>query len=80
VLWMVLRDAMAMVIIGAVVGITAALALTRYAESMLFGIKPQDPGTLVLTGLLLLAVTALAGFLPARRATRVQPMTALRHE
>jgi predicted permease len=80
VLWMVLRDALTMVFIGAVLGIAAALALTRYTESMLFGIKPQDPYTLAATGLLLLTVTAIAGFLPARRATRVEPVRALRNE
>jgi len=56
------------------------VVLTRYIESLLFGVKAIDPGTLLLTGLLLLALTALAGFLPARRATRVEPVTALRHE
>ncbi|MGH9629747.1 MAG: ABC transporter permease, partial [Bryobacteraceae bacterium] len=53
VLWMVLREALVMVSIGAILGIAAALALTRYTESMLFGIKPQDPLTLAATGLLL---------------------------
>jgi predicted permease len=80
VLWLVLRDALVMVFIGAIVGVIAALALTRYTESMLFGIKAQDPVTLVATGLLLLTVTALAGFLPAHRATRVDPVRALREE
>jgi ABC-type lipoprotein release transport system permease subunit len=47
---------------------------------MLFGVKAQDPATLAVVALLLLAVTMLAGFLPALRATRVQPMVALRHE
>jgi predicted permease len=80
VLWLVLRDALLMVVIGAAVGVGAALAVTRYAETLLFGIKPQDPLTMIVTGVLLLAVTMLAGFVPARRATRVQPMFALRHE
>jgi predicted lysophospholipase L1 biosynthesis ABC-type transport system permease subunit len=79
-LWMVLRDAMAMVLVGAIIGIPTILGLTRYAESLLFGVKAQDPATLAGAALLLLAVTALAGFLPALRATRVQPMQALRHE
>jgi predicted permease len=80
VLWMVLRDALLMVLGGAAVGIPAILALTRYTETMLFGVKAQDPATIVLTSALLLGVTALAGFLPARRATRIQPMHALRNE
>ena len=69
-----------MVLIGAIVGIAAAFALTRYTESLLFGVNPIDPPTLLATGLLLLSLTTLAGFLPARRATRVEPMQALRHE
>ncbi len=80
VLCMVLRDAMAMVLIGAIIGIPTILGLTHYVESLLFGVKAKDPATLAGAALLLLAVTALAGFLPALRATRVQPMQALRHE
>jgi predicted permease len=80
VLWLVLRDAVLMVAIGAAVGATAALALTRYTESMLFGIKPQDPITLIAAFGVLLSVTAVAGFVPAHRATRVEPMQALRNE
>jgi ABC-type antimicrobial peptide transport system permease subunit len=80
VLGMVLRDAMVMVLVGAILGIPIILGLTRYAEFLLFGVKAHDPMTLVAAALLLLAVTALAGFLPALRATRVQPMQALRHE
>ncbi|HET8548832.1 MAG TPA: ABC transporter permease, partial [Bryobacteraceae bacterium] len=80
VLWLVLRDALLMVTVGAIVGAGTALVVTRYAESLLYGIKPQDPTTLAATAVLLLAVTMLAGFVPARRATRVQPMFALRHE
>ena len=80
VLRMVLRDAMAMVLVGAIIGIPTILGLTRYVESLLFGVKAQDPATLVGAALLLLGVTALAAFLPAFRATRVQPMQALRRE
>jgi ABC-type antimicrobial peptide transport system permease subunit len=80
VLWMVLRDSLIMVLIGAAAGLPALLLLTRSAESLLFGVKPQDPITLAAAGLLLLAVTALAAFFPALRATRVQPMEALRQE
>jgi ABC-type antimicrobial peptide transport system permease subunit len=78
VLWMMLRESLAMLGIGAAIGLPAALALTRYTESLLFGVKPQDPVTIAGAVLLLLMVTTLAGFLPAQRATRVQPMEALR--
>lgn len=80
VLWLVMRDALTMVAIGAVAGMPAVLTLTRYTESLLFGVKPQDPVTIMASALLLLVVTALAGFLPALRATRVQPIQALRQE
>jgi len=80
VLWMVLRDSLVMVLIGAAAGVPAVLVLTRYTESLLFGVKRYDPITLAASGLLLLAVTALAAFLPAMRATRVQPMESLRQE
>jgi ABC-type antimicrobial peptide transport system permease subunit len=80
VLWMILRDGLLMVAAGAMVGIPAILALTRYTEAMLFGVKPQDPATIILATALLVGVTAAAGFVPARRATRIQPMRALRHE
>jgi ABC-type antimicrobial peptide transport system permease subunit len=80
VLWLVLRDVMIMVSIGVVVGAAAALAVTKYTESMLYGVRAQDPWTFGAAGLILVAVTAMAGFLPARRATRVEPMRALREE
>jgi ABC-type antimicrobial peptide transport system permease subunit len=80
VLWLVLRDAMIMVSIGAVVGACTALAVTKYTESMLYGVKAQDPWIFAAAGLVLLSVTAIAGFLPAQRATRVEPMRALREE
>jgi ABC-type antimicrobial peptide transport system permease subunit len=80
VLWLVFRDAMIMVSIGAVVGAGAALGVTKYTESMLYGVKAQDPWTFAAAGLVLLSVTAIAGFLPAQRATRVEPMRALREE
>jgi ABC-type antimicrobial peptide transport system permease subunit len=80
VLWMVLRGAAAMVLVGGAVGIPTVMALARYVDSLLFGVKAQDPATLVGAGLLLLAVTTFAAFLPALRATRVQPMEALRHD
>lgn len=80
VLWLVLRDALLMVVAGALIGGVTALFATRYLETLLFGIERQDPLTLLAAGALLVSVTALAGFLPARRATRVEPMRALRQE
>ncbi len=80
VLRMVLREAGWMVLAGALVGVPAVLATTRFAESLLFGVTPQDPATLAAALLALLAVTLVAGLIPARRATKVDPMIALREE
>ncbi|HEU4875903.1 MAG TPA: ABC transporter permease [Pyrinomonadaceae bacterium] len=80
VLWLVLREALVLVVIGLVVGLFASLALTKTAASLLYELKPNDPLTIVLATLLLAAVSVLAGYLPARRASRVDPMVALREE
>ena len=80
VLWLVLREALVLVVIGLVVGLIAALALTKTAESLLYELKPNDPLTIALATLLLAAVAVLAGYLPARRAARVDPIVALREE
>jgi predicted permease len=77
---LVLRETMLLVVIGVITGLSAALATTRLITSMLYRLTPNDPLTIGLAGLLLLAVAALAGYLPARRAARVDPMEALRHE
>jgi len=80
VLWLVLRDAALLVGLGAAIGIPAALAATRLVKTLLFGVGAQDPATVVAGALVLGAAAALACFLPARRATRVAPNTALRYE
>jgi predicted permease len=80
VVWLVLRDALAMVFGGVVIGLFAASFATRIAASLLFGLKPSDPLTLAFATLLLVAVATLACYLPARRAARVDPMVALRDE
>jgi predicted permease len=80
VLWLVMRRAAAFLLIGALIGVPAALFLTRLVKSLLYGISAQDPIAIVLATVVLGAVAALASFLPARRATKVDPMVALRHE
>ncbi len=77
---MVLRETMFLVGVGLAIGIPAALVTSRLIASELYGLKPGDPITLLLASLVTAGVAALAGYLPARRATRVDPMIALRHE
>ncbi len=80
VLWMVERQGLLLVGIGLIAGTLGALALTRFLEGMLFGIRPTDPLTFLGVGGTLLAVAAAACYLPARRASQVDPMVALRYE
>ena len=80
VLRMVLREGMLLAITGIVVGIGGAFALTRFLRSLLFEIKPTDPATFVGVAVALLLVAMAACYVPARRAMRVDPMVALRHE
>lgn len=80
VLWLVMRRAAGFLLIGAAIGVPAALFATRLVKSLLYGISAQDPITIVMATVVLGAVAALASFLPARRATKVDPMVALRHE
>ncbi|MGH9768853.1 MAG: ADOP family duplicated permease [Blastocatellia bacterium] len=77
---LVLRETMLLVVIGVIIGLSAALASTRLITTLLYGLTPNDPLTIALASLMLLTVAALTGFLPARRAARVDPMGALRHE
>jgi putative ABC transport system permease protein len=77
---MVIRQGMVLAIIGVVIGIGGALWLTHFLASFLFGVTTLDPATFVATPILLTAVAFLAVWIPARRATRVNPMTALRFE
>jgi len=80
VLWLILREALLLVLIGVAVGVPAVLAAARLAASLLYGLTPSDPVSIGLAALLLLAVAAAAGYLPARRATKVDPMVSLRYE
>jgi predicted permease len=77
---LVLREGMLLVAIGLVVGIPLAIVSTRLLHSFLFGLKSSDPLSLVAVILLLGIVAAVAGFIPARRAARIDPMVALRYE
>jgi ABC-type antimicrobial peptide transport system permease subunit len=78
--WLVLRETLLLVLIGVAIGLPVALASTRLISSQLFGLTPFDPITIAMATLLLIAVAAFAGYLPARRASRVDPMVALRYE
>jgi predicted permease len=80
VLWKVLREALWLVAVGMAVGVPAALAATRLIGHMLFGLAADDPATLAVASGALAAVGALAAYLPAHRATRIDPAVALRHE
>jgi putative ABC transport system permease protein len=80
VVWLVMREVMLLVAVGACIGLAAAMATTRLVSTLLFGLEPNDPTTIAMATLLMIGVAALAGYLPARRAAQVDPMIALRHE
>lgn len=80
VVWMVLREVAFLTVVGIGIGVPAALALSRFVRSQLYGIEPTDPATLIVAATTLAAVGLFAGYIPARRAARVQPVLALRYE
>jgi predicted permease len=77
---LVLAKAVALIVAGAVAGIAVALGVTRFLVSLLYGVKPGDPITLVAVAVLLAVVALAACYIPARRATKVDPLIALRYE
>ena len=80
VLWLVLRETLLLVVIGIAIGLPVALAATRLTKGLLFGLTANDPLTITLATLAMIAIAAMAGYLPARRATKVDPTVALRQE
>ena len=78
--WLVLRQSLFLTLSGVIVGIPCALALTGLVKKLLFGIKPNDPASIAGAVGIMLAVAACAAWIPARRASRVDPMVVLRHE
>ncbi|HEV3218844.1 MAG TPA: ABC transporter permease [Candidatus Acidoferrales bacterium] len=80
ILWMVLRETLLLAAVGLAVGVPCALAASRLLGHMLFGVSAYDPATLAAVAFVLAAVAVFAGYVPARRAMRVDPIVALRHE
>jgi putative ABC transport system permease protein len=80
VLKLVLRQGMLLAAVGVLVGVAIALPVTRFAATLLYGVSPSDPFTYIVIAVLLLAVAFVACYVPARRATRIDPLVALRFE
>jgi ABC-type antimicrobial peptide transport system permease subunit len=75
-----MREVVTLAAVGLGIGLAVAYSLTRFVASFLFGMKPHDPLALSVSLLVLAAAAILAGYAPARRASRIDPMAALRHE
>jgi macrolide transport system ATP-binding/permease protein len=80
VVWMVLRQVFVLAAVGLAMGVPTALGISRFVESFLFGVRPNSAGALVLAVVILLGAVLVAGYVPARKASRIDPMTAVRHE
>jgi ABC-type antimicrobial peptide transport system permease subunit len=80
VVWMVLREVLLLVAAGLVISIPAALFGTKLLKSFLYETQPNDPISLTVAAVSLVVAATLAGYLPARKASRIDPMIALRHE
>jgi predicted permease len=80
VVWMILRRVLVLAAVGLAISVPAALIGAQLVRSFLFQVEPNDPGTLALAGIVLLSATILAGYVPARRASRIDPQVALRQE
>jgi macrolide transport system ATP-binding/permease protein len=80
VVWMILREVTTLSVIGLIVGLATAFQTTAFLKSFLFGVKPNDPLAIGVSVAILIACALVAGYLPAFRASRIDPMTALRNE
>jgi len=79
-MWLVLRETLCLALVGVAAGIPLALWAVQCAKLLLFGISPADPPTIAITIAALVVAVAVAGYIPARRAVRVDPMVALKYE
>ena len=80
ILWLILRESLLLVLIGAAIGVPLVFAASKWISSLLFGLQPADPVALAFAIALMFLIGVLASYIPARRATRVDPMVALRQE
>jgi macrolide transport system ATP-binding/permease protein len=80
VVWMVLRDVLILAVVGLAISLPIAFGASKIVESLLFEVKPGDPRALAAAAVILLCAALAAGYVPARRASRIDPMIALRHE
>jgi ABC-type antimicrobial peptide transport system permease subunit len=80
IIWMVLREVLALAGAGLLIGLAVAWETTHFIAPFLFGTKPNDPLAITLAVAILMAAAVAAGYTPAWRASRIDPMTALRHE
>jgi predicted permease len=80
VVWMVLRRVLLLAVVGLAISVPVALSASSLVKSFLFEVEPNDPGTLVMAGAVLVSAAILAGYAPARRASRIDPLPALRQE